>query len=379
MRLTMSEDSVSLSKLVSLTFDADPEVRKKAATDLAVHDDPAALFALVELSYDKEPSVRECAQRILDKKKEAEAEVMSFAEIFSRGEKEPREKDVPKDARQKVLDPITQIFEKRLGKERAEIVKQKMMPSIEKMYLRSQRPKKDGGRKVVMQEFLTNYLEVISDLDHVGGSETELIVPAAVLAEDKIVPEELEEVGMNARTDQISSEIEHIESEQMEEIKEQHEIEHLPDTFFKKAYEVMMLSEGDDRIMRTEMTRMIDTAKKEITLAFNLAKKKFKETKITNITKIRDGMRNINTDTLIVISAENLEYLKSKKVKSMVTRIIVNDDEGNEGVLYMFEDRGMTIKPGMKIKAEKAIAKTFKFSGETVLTLGKKSNVYIVL
>jgi len=36
-----------------------------------------------------------------------------------------------------VLRPISRIFEKRLGKEKAEAVKKKMMPTIEKIYLKS--------------------------------------------------------------------------------------------------------------------------------------------------------------------------------------------------------------------------------------------------
>lgn len=90
-------------------------------------------------------------------------------------------------------------------------------------------------------------------------------------------------------------------------------------------------------------------------------------------------MRNINTDPLLVRSVENMEYQKTKKIKAIVTRILVNDDEGNEGVVYLFEDRGIALQPGMKIKVQRALAKTFKFSGETALTLGKKSNIYIVL
>jgi hypothetical protein len=153
----------------------------------------------------------------------------------------------------------------------------------------------------------------------------------------------------------------------------------LPDTFFKKAYEVMMLSGGDDKIMNSEKKAMIDRAKKEITLAFNLAKKKFKETKITNITQLRNGMRNVNTDPLMVKLVENLEYQRTKTKKDTFTRVVVGDDEDNEGVLYLFDERGTSVQPGQKVQIQKGLAKTFKFSGETALTLGKKSNVYIVL
>ncbi len=370
----MQEEHVNLNKLVSLTFDEDPEVRKEAARSLAKTGDPAALFALVELSYDKEPSVREVAKDLLANKKEDEQDVMSFAELFSRGEKKE-----PKSRKEKVLDPITQIFERRLGKEKADIVKQKMMPSIEKMYQKAQQTHKKEGERKVMQEFLTNYLEVISDLDQVG-SHGEILESASVevtLPQAEITG--LDEVGSNEQLDQISTEIATLETEKIEEIKEENEIEILPDTFFKKAYEVMMLSGGDDQVMRKEMGRMIDDAKREITLAFNLAKKKFKETKITDITKIKDRMRNINTDPLIVLSVESKEYQKSKKVNAFYTRIVVNDEEGNEGVIYLFDDRGINIRQGMKIKIERALAKTFKFSNETALTLGKKSNIYIVL
>ena len=242
-----------------------------------------------------------------------------------------------------------------------------------------------------MQEFLTSYLEVISDLDHVGGEGVEIVEPAIQIQEEKPpaaaleeqpeadISPELEEVGMSADVEKISSEIQNLEQDQIEEIKERAEIQNLPDTFFKKAYEIMMLSGGDDDTMRCEMKRMQEDAKREITLAFNLAKKKFKETKITNITKIRDKMRNINTDPLTVKTVENVEYQRTKKFKGIFTRVVVNDDEGNEGVIYLFEDRGIRLQPGMRVQIQRGLAKTFSFSGETALTLGKKSNVYIVL
>ncbi len=392
----MQDAQLNINKLVSLTFDENPEVRKEAARSLARHGDPAALFALVELSYDKDPSVRETAMDLLDKAKKEEPEVMSFAKIFSTktSKKSEEKKNVPTESKEKVLAPITQLFEKRLGKERADLVKEKMMPQIEKMYLKSKSSGKKDGERKVMQEFLTNYLEVISDLEQVGGGDADALVEATVhedpsedashevsdveVAGDALAGE-IEEVGLSANVDQISAEVGELEHVQQEEIREEEDMRALPDTFFKKAYEVMMLSGGDDKIMAKEMKDMIARAKKEITLAFNLAKKKFKETKITHITQLRNGMRNVNTDPLTVKLVENLEYQRTKTKKDTFTRVVMSDDEENEGVLYLFDERGTSVQPGQKVQIQKGLAKTFKFSGETALTLGKKSNVYIVL
>ena len=399
----MEQATANISKLVSLTFDESPEVRKQAALSLGAIDDPAAVFALVELTYDKDPSVRELAQTCLEGKRKTEPELMSFASIFSAGAKkeERKEEKVPADAREKMLRPITEIFEKRLGKERAEMAKSKLMPSIEKVYQKAQHQggkKKEENRKV-MQEFLTNYLEVMSDLDRIGDGSAPMeaeahaaeapsapaaeapAAPAASTetAEPALAESELEVVGRPAETDRISEEIASLELQELEELKEREEIEHLPDTFFKKAYEIMMVSGGDEEMMKQEMNRMIADAQREIGLAFRMARKKFKEMKVTNITKIKDGMRNVNTELLLVKSADSAEYQRTKKNKGIYTRVLVNDEAGNEGVVYLFEDRGTALKSGMRIKVVKGQAKTFEFSGETALTLGKKGNVYIVL
>ncbi|MEW6722076.1 MAG: HEAT repeat domain-containing protein [Candidatus Micrarchaeota archaeon] len=400
----MEQATGNINKLVSLTFDENPEIRKQAARSLGAIDDPAAVFALVELTYDKDPSVRELAAQFLEKKKQTEPELMSFASIFSSGAKKEDAKPEPGpaggDAREKMLRPITQIFEKRLGKEKADLARSKLMPSIEKVYQKAhqQQGKKrhdDSGRKV-MQEFLTNYLEVMSDLDRIG-SGSPAAIPREAEAEDAAgapppqsaapesqVPDaglgaELDEVGKSAETDRLSGEAASLESHEIEELREHEEIERLPDTYFKKAYETMMLSNGDEDIMKQEMNRMIDEAAREIGLAFRMARKRFREQKVTNITKIRDGMRNINTDVLLVRAAESVEYQKTKKVRAQATRVVVNDESGNEGVVYLFDDRGLALRPGMRIKVVRGLAKAFAFSGETGLTLGKKGNVYIVL
>ncbi|MEW6036384.1 MAG: HEAT repeat domain-containing protein [Candidatus Micrarchaeota archaeon] len=385
----MESVTANINKLVSLTFDENPEVRKHAARSLGEINDPAAVFALVELSFDKDPGVRETAQQYLEKKKQTEPELMSFANIFNKKDEKAEEPEAEAEAKEKMLRPITQIFEKRLGKEKAEMARSKLMPTIDRVYQKAHQPqgkkKDDHGRKA-MQEFLTSYLEVMSDLDRIGDLPQP--APQAPPAQAGHAPEapaepqpegglegELEVVGKE--TDKLGFEASTLELQEMEEIKEREEIEHLPDTFFKKAYETMMVSGGDEDVMRQEMNRMIEEARREIGLAFRLAKKRFKEMKITNITKIKDGMRNVNTELLVVKSMENIEYQKTKKQKDMAQRVLVNDEQGNEGILYFFDNRGAILQAGMRIKVVKGLAKAF--SGETALTLGKKGNVYIVL
>ena len=90
-------------------------------------------------------------------------------------------------------------------------------------------------------------------------------------------------------------------------------------------------------------------------------------------------MRNVNTDILTIVKVENLEYQKTKKTIATITRVLVNDESGNEGVLYLPDDRGTVLVEGMHIRVNGGQAKTFKFSGETALTLDRKGNVYIVL
>lgn len=381
-----------LNKLVSLTFDENPEVRKRAANLLADSKDPAALFALMELSYDKEPSVREVATEILNKAKNQSDEMMSFAEIFGRGEKKDKKPD-KKEKREgksskkdKILKPIEQMFEKRLGKEKAEIVKKKMMPTIEKIYFNSKHKKKeedDEKERKAVQEFLTDYLEVVAGLDEIEESAPAEVGNVKEIEVSSNISEELEVVGKDFEPDKVAADLFSIEDEELdfedEEKVEERAISELPDTFFKKAYETMMLSDGDEKVMKKEMKRMTRQAERDIKLAYNLAKNKFKKLNITHLTAIKNRMRNINTEVLEVVEAETKEYQKSKRVRDVMTRLVLRDESGNEGILYLFEGRGSGIKEGFRLKISKAYAKTFKFSGETALTLGKKGEIYIVL
>ncbi len=376
----------NIHKLVSLTFDEDPKVRMAAASKLAGIDDPAALFALMELSYDKDANVKMFAYSVLDKKKSNEKEVMNLTELFSSKPEEAQdagENETVEQKKQKILSPITQLFEKRLGKQKADQVKSKMMPTIEKVYMKS-KTRGSGGEngKQAIQEFLTSYLEAISDIESIAPHDTpgeighvETVNSGEVLK----ATDELEVVSkQGADLTLVNRELVEIENQERKETKEDEALESLPETVFKRAYETMLASGGDERVMQRELKRMARELEYDVKLAYNLAKKRFRETKITHITKIKNGTRNVNTDLLTVKSIENKEYKKGREEKTY-TRVLVEDEKENEGVAYLFDSRGSWLKPGMKIKIVKGYVKIFDFSKETAIAITKKGNVYIVL
>ncbi|MEM4335447.1 MAG: HEAT repeat domain-containing protein [Candidatus Anstonellales archaeon] len=344
-----------LERLISLTFDESPQVRKDAAVRLGEIDDPAAIFALLELSYDKEPEVSQTARKILEEKRNGDTtETISFAELFEAGAEKPKkEVFVPSTKKKKLLEPIEKLFEKKLGKEKGEKIKAKMMPAIERIYDNVVEKKFDEKK---VQNLLTSYLDAI-------GSMPE---------------KDIESIGKVEELEKIE---ENFEKE--EELEEPEKLSEKPEgvepTIFRHALEVMKESEGDENIMLREMKRLKKYMSDQIDLAFSVAKSRFKQVHITHLTEIKDGMRNINTDELFVVDVQHGEYQKTKTRKELYTRILVRDGEGSEGVIYLFEGRGQFVKPGMKIKVVKGVAKTFKFSGETALTVTKSGNVYIVL
>lgn len=403
---------MNLNQLISLTFDASPEVRRQAAVELSRYDDPGANFAILELTYDKDASVSGLARGILDKRRASQPELMSFADVFAQGEekKAEEEKRSPEEARkaetarEKMLKPIQQLFEKKLGKEKAEAMKSRMMPTIEKIYMKAVgtngHVNEEKGKAV--QEMLTDYLDVIS------GAETHVITDSGEMKGDRPkmpreAPEpdgsdaeqeleagsgglELQSVGTKEldmgkagrELDEVAADSE-VEVPETETGNRGQETETKGGTLFRLAYDTMMASEGDEDVMKRAMRNMLKNAEEEIRLAFRVAKERHKQINITHITELRSGMRNVNTVPLLVKSVEHKEYQKSKRVRDNFTRLVVSDDEGNEGVVYLFDNRGALVKEGMRVKIEKGYAKTFGFSGETALTVTKKGSAYVML
>ncbi|MBN2121711.1 hypothetical protein JW721_01465 [Candidatus Micrarchaeota archaeon] len=389
---------MGLHELISLTFDSDPKVRKQAAVELSKYDAPGVAFALVELTYDKDSGVQEVARGLLEemKKKNREPELMSFADVFSKGEsggaieEEPAAQVKSKEdtTREKMLRPIEKMFEKKLGKEKAEEMKKRMMPTIEKMYEKaadaSKGEKKSGSeRGKTVQDMLEEYLDVIAHAQDKGDAKE---------VEQKSLAEELGLVGSREiEAGKVLAEAEEgaIADEAADDGEPSAEEEwsrgaaagasQAEPTMFKLAFDSMMASKGDQKVMKETMKKLLKSTEEQIRLAFKVAKKRYSEINITNITELKNGMRNITTGPLYAKSVEHKDYQRTKTKKDTMTRIVVADQGGNEGVIYLFEERGMHIKPGMKLKVERGYAKTFDWSGETAMTVSKKGNVFIVV
>ncbi len=378
----------NLQKLISLTFDENPEVRKKAAKSISELDDPGAMFALLELSYDRDPSVKEVAQKILEEKQSKKPkEFIPLSELFSfrfdsGDEKNGKTEEAKQSKKKKLLYPVERLFERRLGKEKAAIVKSKMMPTLEKVYLKAVYNKGKSGsydeRKEAVHEFLTTYLDAISDVSDVSAApQTQPLECATAI--DSL--EALDHVSSgasldSAKVDNILEEVETHGTGISEEEQKLQDINQLPNSLFKKAYEIMMYSGGDSKLMKTEMKRMIKTAEKDIKLAFQLAKQKFKENKITKLTDLKERMRNVVTDDLTIVSDERIEFKKPRS-STFASRFLVEDPQGNQGVLYLFNGRGDFLSKGLKIKIVKGYVKVI--NDETSMTIGSKGRVYIVV
>lgn len=126
---TPQDESAHIDKLVSLTYDSNPDVRRRAALELSKIDDPRAVFALLELGADKDSSIQELARSSLNNFKGEEKETLvSLEKIFeARQEGRPPPEDMAA-AKQKLMPSLERLFSKNKA------VRDRMLPSIEKLF-----------------------------------------------------------------------------------------------------------------------------------------------------------------------------------------------------------------------------------------------------
>ncbi len=366
------DEKAKLEKLIALTFDSDPEVRKKAAMELAKVDDAGAMLALIELSYDKDEAVADLAQKILNKRRGMKPKMLPLNELFE-GVSFAAEKKKEKKAstvNPKVLDPIKKVLLKKFKDEKkAERALNRIVDQLKEM--KNEKP-------LTTQEFITAYVEVMGHVNEdtppaVEAIEKELaetsvqsksdeqphdFKPAVEVAilEKREEFDELALVG-SARSapkpEALAQELEEVNRDDIYTAEEKAVVDtaaQLPKTVFKMAYDQFMALDGDEKLMKKQADLLEKYVKKQIELAHKIAKKKFKEIKLTDISAIKHGMANITTEPLEVVSVDFMKYYEGKRVKKekLATRVVVRDSQGKEGVLYLFEGRGKFLQPGMK-------------------------------
>ena len=375
----MQYDQKEIAKIISLTFDSNPHVRISAARKLADSNDPAALLALLELANDKNKEVSKVAYEILEKTKLNKPDMLPLTELFkgvdfSGG---PKPEEIPGidseeeiKRKERIIDPLQKAFEKSIGKERADQLKPKL---VELAFKHSD--------KNTVQNLLTQLLGFYNSgpkEEQKKETKAHAVSPVAHIEQKKEAPMAVEQVGFNAKEDEedseaIGKEAELVNVDDMFSEEEKKVIEEGDPSIIKQAYDSMLVSEGDEKLIEHQSETMKKYLNHQVDIAFKLAKRKFKEIRLTDITNIKNGMKNITTDILLVKKVEQRQYSKARSaIREFYTRVTAVDPDGKEGIIYLFDGRGRFIAEGMNIYLEKAKSKTFKFSGETVLTVDNK-------
>jgi hypothetical protein len=381
----MHNDQKEIAKIISLTFDSNPHVRINAAKKLSDSSDPAALLALLELANDKNQEVSKAANLILEKTKLNKPDMLPLTELFkgvdfSGGTEKPTEvpgidSEEEIKRKEKIIDPLQKAFEKSIGKEKADQLKPKLVELASK-----------HSDKSTVQNLLTQLLGFYTsgskeEKEEKGAKPAVAVSPVAHIeqkAEHKVAPTAIvEQVGFTKEdepdSEEIGKEAELVNVDDLFSDEEKKVIEEGDPSIIKQAYDSMLVSEGDEKLIEHQAETMKKYLGHQVDIAFKLARRKFKEIKLTDITNIRNGMKNITTDVLLVKKVEQRQYSRTKSSpREFYTRVVAVDPDGKEGVIYLFEGRGRFIAEGMNIYLEKAKSKTFKFSGETVLTVDNK-------
>jgi len=353
-------DKAQLEKLISLTFDSNPEVRKKAAMELSKVDDPAASLALLELMYDKDKAVAEIARKAIEERKKKEPELVPLTEMFKGVDfSGKREKERPA----KVIEPLSKMFEKRLGKERFE----KIRPKLEEAYA------KKGKRAVqeILETYFKAYRESVGRGKEEAGEPEEAEVALEVVGttvDEAAIEEDLKELEALKDIEEMAEEV----KEEMAELPLSGEA--LERSVLAFAYETMLLSEGNEQVAKQAAKAIKSFLNKQVDIAFKLAKEKFKKRKITLLPEIKEGMRSIYTEPLEVVDVRDIVW-KKRRGQERIRRVLVRDKEGNEGVIYLTDGRGEKLVKGLTVRVEGGRAKFFKFSGETAIVLGKRGKL----
>jgi len=374
----------SLDKLVAQAFDSDPTVRLRVAQELSKTDDPRAIFALIELSSDKDIATKEAAQRALGQFKEDKEEgeaIVSLEKIFAESKEAKKPEELP-EVRQRMMPTLEKLFAHYEPKKR-DSVKRKLLPSIEKLFsfgARStptqQQDPLHGLDKISQSQAPISHVQ---DVAHDKGVPKEDAVNFP-FGQNRVVvhPEKQDAVEVEKEDHEFAAEQPQqaeFEDEQSAEDKV-HEEDLTANKIYSLAYKIATTPGYGKGELKREQNRLLANYKKEVGLAFKMAEERAKEEGMSNFNGLKPGMKNVSFAELQIVSISDFGYGSGVKKKPFA-KVILTDGHKEQPVLIPSERaHGITTQDKLALKW---VSVDFLVeTNEVVLVVKPKSKVIVV-
>ena len=397
------DENARIDKLVSLTFDSDPQIRRQAMAELSKIDDPRAIFALLELSADKDENIKSLARAGLENFKEEKEAIVDLEKVFE----ERAEGRVPAQDREatksKLMPSIEKLFSRYKGG------REKLMPSIEKLFswmppVQMQQaiaPKAASEQEEYEEELEQPACEPLSNIEKMQHKASTLeaaearigvlphkanpqairairsqkgeILPSKEGMEEALnfpIPEHLEQrlsatlsiPAMEGADKELEEEGKKLPRERLD--------------YYQWAYALAVTPGIKASEIKKEKERLIKEIKNDIETAFDLAIARAKENGIENLGGLKPGMKKITTFPLEVAEHALAVVPVGKKKTASMSRILLSDGK-HQVPLYVMPERAIGIRQGDLISVRDAYVDFFVHSKETVLLLGKNGQIII--
>ncbi len=390
-RMEKPQERLSIDKAVSLTYDSDPKVRLKAAQFLSArHDDPRSIFALIELSGDKDPLVSDFARQSLGKVEDPSGTISSLEQFFAHKEEIARDETATRSAKEKLMPSIEKLFSRMDGK-KASRLKQKLMPSIEKLFS----PRFSSAAPSPPQ----SSHDPLSEIEKMHHSPEQVheqaTTPASALLmhdEEKPIPSSLESIiraklPINPPEHELA-ETQEPEPESQDELERDMPLEHteeyqkasfildLKNNIYQRALDLASVPGTTAKMLKEEEKKLFEQAKEQIRLAFRLATLQARGREMDRLSNLDYGHKRVYTKEAVVVSVESVEYGKGRRPSKLV-RIVLSDASGRIP-LYLSSQRGSGIQVGDFLKLEDAYVEASPNSGEKALFIARKGRVIVI-
>lgn len=367
---------LDVDRLVSLTFDSNPNVRRQTAQTLGTIDDPRAIFALIELSSDKDPAVQEAARAALDRfkgQKEEQEAIVSIEQLLA-------ERKVAK-----MEDPQAAAVE----------AKQKLLPSLEKLFHHDGKSPK-GAREKMMSSLLEKFFlpkaqgdqkDPLSSIEHVHGGE-QAAASAHVQQEhkDALTRDEVDQIRLGHEEPKKQPTAQPVEEEeQMQLPAQQHEDAAeeyaqqaqpaMPEKpfYYKLAYDIAKTAGAKKNVVLREEKRIIANLKKDVELAFKLALSAVEEEGIPTLSNLKPGLKRISLAPMQIVSISQMQLGK----KGAYAKIMLTDGKKNVPLLVPVE-RAHGISASDQIILKDAQTDYLVETSELAIVLSPHSKMLIV-